>query len=285
MGIGDLLGLEGFSAIAQTTIHALNAHPDKALAIGRLAVESLQAAQVGVMEGDRTQGGMPSAALLALAGASPALEQGSVPSNDPEPESVQPLEPESASQLEPEEDALSWFEPQNLDQNYDAWFAPVMGFPVPAEDLETLSAELSSLSPDNDATNDTTAQEFTPAQNVLEDVFGQFSFGVESDSSLVKATTENNAALEDVFGQFSFAIEPKPESESESELESESSPAQQNVDNQDALEDIFGLEAMDFALAQDWEIFPVGDEVNSETDIDLHPELLLEQPLKNQKSS
>jgi two-component system, chemotaxis family, sensor histidine kinase and response regulator PixL len=276
VGIGDLLCLEGFSAIAQTTIHALNAHPDKALAIGRLAVESLQAAQVGVMEGDRTQGGTPSAALLALAGASPALEQSSVLSNDPAPESVQPLEPESASHPEPEEDALNWFEPQNLDQNYDAWFAPVMSFPTPGEDLENLSAELPSVNPNNDAANETGVQAFVQDQNALEDVFGQFSFDLEADASFVEATTETNAALENVFGQFSFAIEPEPEPA----LESESSPAQQNVDNHDALEDIFGLEAMDFALTQDWEIFPVGDEVNAETDIDLHPELLLEQPQK-----
>jgi chemotaxis family two-component system sensor histidine kinase/response regulator PixL len=66
-GIGDLLGLPGFKAIAQQTLEILEAQPHHALTIGQVAVENFRAAQAAVLAGDRTEGGSPSQALLALA--------------------------------------------------------------------------------------------------------------------------------------------------------------------------------------------------------------------------
>lgn len=66
-GIGDLLGLPGFKAIAQQTLEILDAQPHNALTIGQVAVENFCTAQAAVLAGDRSEGGSPSPALLALA--------------------------------------------------------------------------------------------------------------------------------------------------------------------------------------------------------------------------
>jgi chemotaxis family two-component system sensor histidine kinase/response regulator PixL len=66
-GFGDFLDLPGFKAIAETTLAALDAHPDQALHITQLAVADFTASREAVLAGDRTQGGSPSAALIALA--------------------------------------------------------------------------------------------------------------------------------------------------------------------------------------------------------------------------
>lgn len=65
-GIGELLNLPGFVAIAKATTSALDAHPDFAAEIGFLAASDFQAALTGVLAGDRTQGGTPSADLVEL---------------------------------------------------------------------------------------------------------------------------------------------------------------------------------------------------------------------------
>jgi two-component system, chemotaxis family, sensor histidine kinase and response regulator PixL len=64
---GDFLDLPGFKTIAETTLAALLAHPDQALHITQLALADFQASREAVLAGDRTQGGSPSAALVALA--------------------------------------------------------------------------------------------------------------------------------------------------------------------------------------------------------------------------
>jgi two-component system, chemotaxis family, sensor histidine kinase and response regulator PixL len=76
-GIGDLLGLPGFTTVAQQIIAALEAQPQQAIQIGTLAVENLRAAQATVLAGDRTEGGCPSEVLLAFSTgqeSSPTLE-------------------------------------------------------------------------------------------------------------------------------------------------------------------------------------------------------------------
>lgn len=264
VGIGDLLGLEGFSAIAQTTIYALNAHPDQALTIGYLAVESLQAAQVTVMEGDRIQGGSPSPALLALAEAAPVVEESAI-STDAKLQSSQPGE-----------DAFSWFEPENLDNIYNTAADPALAFQADPQGLEALYGEVSygevpSTDLEVTSADDTPAQTVISGQSALEDVFGAFSFDeIETEANPAAESTTNNpaldnSALEDVFGQFAFDVEP------------EASVFEESVDNNAALEDIFGLEAMDFALAQDWEIFPDAEDVSPDHEIDITPDILLDQ--------
>jgi two-component system, chemotaxis family, sensor histidine kinase and response regulator PixL len=258
IGIGDLLGLEGFSAIAHATIDALNAHPEQALTIGYLAVESFQSAQAGVMAGDRTQGGSPSTALLALAGGSPAVEQGAILANESEPESTQLPE----SELEPEllaESAFCWLEPENLDNSYDI-VAQELAFQTEAKAQEAVDAELAI------ADSDLESQTITAHSNALEDVFGSFSFEIETPTT--ENSAENYAALEDVFGQFVF------------DGELEQSLTEGSADNHAALEDIFGSEAADFAFAQDWEIFPASAEINPEDEVDLSPNILLDRALE-----
>jgi two-component system, chemotaxis family, sensor histidine kinase and response regulator PixL len=266
VGIGDLLGLEGFSAIAQTTIHALNAYPDRALTIGQLAVESFQAAQVGVMAGDRTQGGSPSAALLTLAGESPSVElsttlteaiSADVISTDAiEVEIPQPSEPEA-------EEAFSWLESVNLDNSYDTLTQELV-FQTEAVAQASFDAEAAIADPELES------QTVAANSNALEEVFGSFSFDIETseiETPTTENSIENNAALEDVFGQFAF------------DMEAQQSLIEESTGNHSALEDIFGLEAVDFALAQDWEIFPVSDEVNLEEEIDLSSDILLDRAI------
>lgn len=71
-GIAELLNLPGFSAIAQTTLAALEAQPNQAWKIAQLALADFEAARQAVMSGDRTQGGAPSKALEELVGSSTA---------------------------------------------------------------------------------------------------------------------------------------------------------------------------------------------------------------------
>ncbi|MFN6570148.1 response regulator [Dendronalium sp. ChiSLP03b] len=59
--------LSGLGEIAQATLNALKAHPDKVLQIAQVALENFKAAQAAVLAGDRTQGGEISPQLRELA--------------------------------------------------------------------------------------------------------------------------------------------------------------------------------------------------------------------------
>ncbi len=61
--LGDMLALSGFTEIAHIAMAAIDAHPDATLEIAQLALDDFLAGQESVIEGDRTQGGEPSAAL------------------------------------------------------------------------------------------------------------------------------------------------------------------------------------------------------------------------------
>ncbi|RCJ38741.1 hybrid sensor histidine kinase/response regulator [Nostoc minutum NIES-26] len=61
-------GLSGLGEIAQATLNALKAHPDKILQIAQVALENFKAAQAAVLAGDRTQGGEISPQLRQWAG-------------------------------------------------------------------------------------------------------------------------------------------------------------------------------------------------------------------------
>ena len=73
IGLAESLGLPGFAAIAQTTIEALQAQPEQAIAIAQTALADLQQGQAAVIGGDRRRGGEPSATLKQLAIASSEL--------------------------------------------------------------------------------------------------------------------------------------------------------------------------------------------------------------------
>ncbi|MBH8564873.1 hybrid sensor histidine kinase/response regulator [Nostoc sp. CENA67] len=72
--------LFGLEEIAQATLNALKAHPDKVLQIAQVALENFKAAQAAVLAGDRIQGGEISPQLREWAGVTtPAPEPQSQP--------------------------------------------------------------------------------------------------------------------------------------------------------------------------------------------------------------
>jgi two-component system, chemotaxis family, sensor histidine kinase and response regulator PixL len=71
LGMGELVNLPGFVAIAQAAELAIETHPDQARSITQVAMEDFRIAQQLVLAGDRGRGGEPSAALLAWVQAAP----------------------------------------------------------------------------------------------------------------------------------------------------------------------------------------------------------------------
>jgi two-component system, chemotaxis family, sensor histidine kinase and response regulator PixL len=65
VGVGELVNLPGWVAIAKAILAALQQSPDQARTIAEVAIADLKAAQQLVLDGDRAIGGVPSAALLA----------------------------------------------------------------------------------------------------------------------------------------------------------------------------------------------------------------------------
>jgi chemotaxis family two-component system sensor histidine kinase/response regulator PixL len=119
-GIAELLSLPGLGAIAQTTLTALEAHPDQAMQIAQLALADFRAAQAAVIAGDRTQGGSPSLALKQLAIATPDTESTSEESTFSSWEDFfgeTPLTPgtEELAPLVTEDEFISHLEPLTLD--------------------------------------------------------------------------------------------------------------------------------------------------------------------------
>jgi two-component system, chemotaxis family, sensor histidine kinase and response regulator PixL len=68
VGVGELVNLPGWVAIAKAILAALQQSPDRARELAEVAIVDLKTAQKLVLDGDRTEGGAPSAALLAYAG-------------------------------------------------------------------------------------------------------------------------------------------------------------------------------------------------------------------------
>ncbi len=68
VGVGELVNLPGWVAIAKAILAALQQSPDRARELAEVAIVDFKTAQKLVLDGDRTQGGEPSAALLSYAG-------------------------------------------------------------------------------------------------------------------------------------------------------------------------------------------------------------------------
>ncbi|NJR44325.1 hybrid sensor histidine kinase/response regulator, partial [bacterium] len=64
LGMGELVNLFGFVAIAVAAEAAIDRHPDQARAITQIAMEDFRLAQQLVLAGDRGRGGEPSPALM-----------------------------------------------------------------------------------------------------------------------------------------------------------------------------------------------------------------------------
>ncbi|MGB8701645.1 MAG: Hpt domain-containing protein, partial [Thermosynechococcaceae cyanobacterium] len=152
-GIGELLGLPGFTAIALTVSQALNANPHLAIQIGERAIDSLREAQGLVLAGDRAQGGSPSTALVEL------TQPHSTPDTSPEPLSDFRLN-SSESELALQQDPIHFdIDPTALDA-LDDLFGP--SDPVSETgnlDLEAAYGELEAFLGSADSAFDQTHDE------------------------------------------------------------------------------------------------------------------------------
>ncbi len=119
-GIGELLNLSGFKAIAHTTLQALDHNPDNPILVGKAAVANFVAARAEVLAGDRHQGGKPSPELIALTG----KDQPSQAKQDPKPQSSPKAPTQNLAKLTEEslhlefEEHDNWFEA--LEQEIDS---------------------------------------------------------------------------------------------------------------------------------------------------------------------
>lgn len=198
VGIGDLLGLSGFSAIAQSIIQALDKHPEQVLTIGQLAVESLQAAQVVVMGGDRTQGGSPSSALLALA-ESPSLV-------DLERAFVAP-EAEFTDILDKSDNAFGGFGATELEQLSEVFTdSAALEFQTKAQAQDLSCFDVNSFNSTEASIYQNAPLEALLNQNALEDIFGETT--VELDVPPTQNwDLSDSSALEDIFGQATETVD------------------------------------------------------------------------------
>jgi len=73
LGLAESLNLQGFKAIAELTLAALEKSPDQIITIAQIALADFQQGDAAVLKGDRTRGGEPSPALQQLAGANSKL--------------------------------------------------------------------------------------------------------------------------------------------------------------------------------------------------------------------
>ncbi|HEY9825379.1 MAG TPA: response regulator [Stenomitos sp.] len=199
IGIGDLLGLPGFSAIAQVTIQALEHHPNQAVQIGQLAVACFEAAQVAVEAGDRTQGGTPSVELLNLAAGNTVA---------PESEHSNAIIPETESSLTELESLFSVAE---------------SAFVLETETLETLEEQAQPTldfaheeATDAQATEwetDASLPEPLPSSEAthtdLEDIFGASDLEMAS-LALEDWMEESATQLNDVLGSEQNTLESAP---------------------------------------------------------------------------
>ena len=74
-GLGELLNLSGFKAIAKATLEALEHNPDHPILVGEVAVANFVTARAEVLAGDRVHGGKPSPELIALTQSSTSCEE------------------------------------------------------------------------------------------------------------------------------------------------------------------------------------------------------------------
>ncbi|MGQ4646356.1 response regulator [Lyngbya aestuarii] len=205
-GFAELLNKSGFAAIAATTLAAINTHPDQVLQIAQLALTDFQAGREAVLAGD-SEGGSPSAALIALASAS------STATETPELSNISIAELEELASLSTEEsettiplfedvfgEALQIPEFASLDmeenaatsveeiQLIDGEFSPVdLEWEFANEKLEIAASD------DDDQVNNLT----------LEELNHQFTIDnqlVNNTHYLTEEQTEENPSLESVFG-------------------------------------------------------------------------------------
>ncbi len=97
VGLGESLGLMGWSDLAKTVAKALELNGDRILEVGTIALADFKASQRLVLGGDRESGGQASPELLDLACPAPAVPY--LPEPEPEPVTQPQLESPTQPQL------------------------------------------------------------------------------------------------------------------------------------------------------------------------------------------
>ncbi|OLP16312.1 hypothetical protein BST81_22215 [Leptolyngbya sp. 'hensonii'] len=213
VGIGELLNLPGFKAIAEATITALNTLPQEALAIGWAAISDFRAAQAFIIAGDREQGGHP----LSLLAFSQPVSIANDTDPEPDPKNLDELfgnldETSFISSLDLQPDGrtevvrLEFETRDNLDGNEDleAIFGQSLNLSVleeipaaltaPPEDLEAIFGQSPNLS----MALEETPEALVDSPEDLEAIFGQspnLSIVLE-DLDSVPEKTQNDPVVE-----------------------------------------------------------------------------------------
>ncbi|MBJ7899127.1 MAG: response regulator [Cyanobacteria bacterium RI_101] len=237
LGLAELLNLPGFKAITEAAQQALINRPAEITAIAQAALRDWRGSCDAVLaEGDRTQGGQPSAELLSLATALAPAE--------PE-ETLIPLQPEAAPRLalsdlffgeDEEEEAAPEPEPilepepiaelEPLDEAANAALADIFGLAetpeiVPEPLTPSLEDVFGGLIPDSLLPEFTPSAEITPADD---SAVSDLLESVQANFAELPALGVNNI----VPAQTSPAPEaptPTPPSSPPSPLSSHSSPS------------------------------------------------------------
>lgn len=200
-GFAELLNLPGFASIAQTVIQAIDRYPDRALEITAVALADFRAGRDAVLAGDMTEGGCPSAALMALAAeVVPDLTQ----SHEPNHGSDQEIDLWAAIEtITPEEIDLLLEEVEDLESLNDFVETP--------PELSELNVDFINCSDENEFID-----EFSEAE-ILEEFFGEETFEAEAlVSELV------HARLDDIFGGLAVTVDSVAEAEPQTAIEQQS---------------------------------------------------------------
>ncbi|MGK7872472.1 MAG: response regulator [Xenococcaceae cyanobacterium] len=201
-GFGELLNLPGFRAIAEKALAALELHPDRAFQIAQLVLSDFQSSREAVLAGDRTQGGSPCAALVALARTTTVQDEPNLTAigfdspvleSPPDIETV-PQDWESSDMVTGSLEGLGIIS-QTEEEIEIPPLEDVFGSAPASYEMEVLERE---------ATSDTEGDEIeTPS---LEDVFGSAPANYEMEVLESEATSDTEGdeietpSLEDVFG-------------------------------------------------------------------------------------
>ncbi len=84
MGFAELLNLPGFAAIATAALAALDHYPEEAITIAQIALADFRGGRDDVLINPDSQGGVPSAALLAFSGVTIARPEDAIAELEPE---------------------------------------------------------------------------------------------------------------------------------------------------------------------------------------------------------
>ncbi|MEO1148574.1 MAG: hybrid sensor histidine kinase/response regulator, partial [Cyanobacteria bacterium J06638_22] len=207
-GIAELLNLSGLMAIARQVLDLLDTQPERAVELFPIALENFQAAHQTVMEGDRQEGGTPSAALQSFA------EGAIAPPHSPSPDMPDVLSEGSSDDdswllsTETTDSESSWFELPNLDQ--EAIEGSFFGEPDPFWETDTLTDHPEGL-------DDELSSPMTDLDNV---------FSSPDDESALDKWLPSEAETSDpdlLSAESSLSVEPPPllaplDSVSEAEL-------------------------------------------------------------------